>query len=235
MLNGGIGNQNPLFGFKMSTSGSNPSQVMPHDWSRGQAASDSPESEAPERGSCPCEHVRRTAGLRSVDWIGFERRRIRTLCRFQGLDDQSRHNASPAVPATDIKTRDGPSRNVVDRFESLLPVEPGQVLTRSHLTPTNGPLAVKSQQAWRWTLLHDSAECALVLLSRALVIFRADSPIHAPAPIAGATFSEEVFQRRPERGRKRSNCELHVAALRLFLWGPSNDRTSVSASHSWYF
>jgi len=42
-------------------SGGNPFQVMAHDWSGGQAASDGPESEAPERGSRPSKHVGRSA------------------------------------------------------------------------------------------------------------------------------------------------------------------------------
>jgi hypothetical protein len=134
-----------------------------------------------------------------------------TLRGFQCLDDQSRHNASPAVPAPDIETRNGPSRDAVDRFESLLAVESGQVLSRSQLTPANGALAVKRQQARRWTLLHDSAECALVLLSRSLVIFGADSPIHAPAPIAGAALAEKSLKGGPQRWRQRSDGELHCA------------------------
>lgn len=207
----GFRDQNLLFDFKMSTSGSNPSQVMPHDGSGGLTASNRPESETPECGSCPCEHVGRTAGLRSVDWIGFERRRIRTLRGFQRLDDQSRHNASPAVPAPDIETRKGPNRHIIDRLENWLAIEPGQVLSRSQLTPTNGALAVKSQQARRWTLLHDSAECALVLHPRSLVIFGADSPIHAPAPIAGAALAEKSLKGGPQRWRKRSDGELHCA------------------------
>src|SRR5262249_5818617 len=155
--------------------------------------------------------------------------------RFQCLDDQSHHDASSAIPALDIETRDGPNWYIVDSLEGLLAVEPAQILSRRELTPTDRPVAVKSQQSGWGTLLHDSVECALILLPQSLVIFRADSPIHAPATIAGATLAEKGFQGGPERGRKRSNCELHGAAFRVFLCGPSKDRTSVSASHSWYF
>jgi hypothetical protein len=43
------------------------------------------------------------------------------------------------------------------------------------------------------------------------VILGADPPIHAPATVAGAPLAEEVFKGGPQRGRKRSDRELHVA------------------------
>jgi hypothetical protein len=134
-----------------------------------------------------------------------------------------------------IETRGDPHRHIVDRFGSVLAIEPAQILSRRELTPTYNPLPVKSQQAGRGTLIHDSMECGLILLSRSLVIFGADPPIDAPATIAGATLAEKGFEGGPQRGRKRSDGQFHVAALRLLLWGPSKDRTSVSASQSWYF
>jgi len=213
----------------------NPFQVMAHDWSRGLAASHGSESEAPERGNRTGEHIGRAGRQRSVDRICFQCRRIGAFGSFQCLGDQSRHNAPSAIPAPDIETGDGPDRHIVDSLESLLAVEPAQILSWHELTPTDRPLAFKGQQSWWGTLLHDSMECALILLSQSLVIFRADPPILAPATIAGATLAEKGLQGGPERGRKRSNCELHVAAFRLFLWGPSKHRTCVSASHSRYF
>jgi hypothetical protein len=56
-------------------------------------------------------------------------------------------------------------------------------------------------------------ECAFILLSRSLVIFGADPPIHAPATIAGAALAEKGFKGGPQRGRKRSNRERHLASF----------------------
>jgi hypothetical protein len=58
-------------------------------------------------------------------------------------------------------------------------------------------------------------ECPLVLLSRSLVIFGANPPIHAPATVAGAALAEKGFQGGPQSGRKRSDRELHVVAARF--------------------
>jgi len=173
---------------------------MAHDGSGGLAASNRPESETLERGSPPCEQVGRTAGSCSVDRIGFERPRIRTLRDFQRLDDQICHHASSAIPAPDIETREGPNRHIIDRLENWLAIEPAQILTRRELTPAHRPLPIESQQPWWWTLLHDPAERALVFVARPLVIFRADSPVHAPATVAGSALAKEGFKGGPERG-----------------------------------
>jgi hypothetical protein len=60
-------------------------------------------------------------------------------------------------------------------------------------------------------------ECAFILFSRSLVIFGADPPIHAPATIAGAALAEKRFKGRPQRGRKRSNRESHLAAFQAYI------------------
>src|SRR5207302_3603959 len=101
---------------------------------------------------------------------------------------------------------------MIDGFESWFAIEPAQVLSRRELTPAHSPLPIEGQQPRRRTVLHDFAKCDLILLARPLVIFRADPPIHAPATIRGAVPSEQGFQVGPERGRKRSNRDLHVAA-----------------------
>jgi hypothetical protein len=197
--------------------------------------SNGPESQPSERRSHACEHVARTARLRSVDRVCFQRWRTGALGGFQCLDDQRRHNAPSAISAPYIETRGDPHRHIVDRFGSVLAIEPAQILSRRELTPTYNPLPVKSQQAGWGDPDSRFMECGLILLTRSLVIFGAGPPIHAPATIAGATLAEKGFEGRPQRGRKRSDGQFHVAALLLLLWGPSKDRTSVSASQSWYF
>ena len=42
--------------------------------------------------------------------------RIGPLGRFQGLSDESRHNALSAITSSYIETRDAPNRHVVDRL-----------------------------------------------------------------------------------------------------------------------
>jgi hypothetical protein len=172
-------------------------QVMAHYGWRRLSSSDGLESESPERRSRAREHVRRATRPCDVDRVCFNSQRIGPLGRFQGLSDESRHDALSAVTSSYIETRDAPNRHVIDRLQSLLSVEPAQVLSWGELTPAYDPLAVKSQQArWR-TLRHDFAQCGLILLSRSLVIFGANPPIHAPATVAGTSLSEEVFKRRP--------------------------------------
>ena len=159
--------------------------------------SDGHESQPSERRSHACEHVARTARLRSVDRICFQCGRTGALGGFQCLDNQRRHNAPSAISAPYIETRGDPHRAIVDRFGSVLAIEPAQILSRRELTPTYNPLPVKSQQAGWGTLVHDSMECGLILLSRPLMIFGADPPIHAPATIAGATLAEKGFKGGP--------------------------------------
>ena len=194
---------------------------MTHDGSGWLAASDHPESQAPECRSRPREHVGRAAWYRSVDGICFQCRGIGALGCFQCLDDESRHDTSPAIPTPDIETRHGPNRHIIDRLESWLAIEPAQILSRRELAPADSALAVKSQQAGWGPLLYNPTKCVLILLRRSLVIFRPDPPIHAPTTIACAALTEKGLKGRPQRGRKCSNCDRHVAAFRLLLWGPS--------------
>ena len=102
----------------------NPFQVMSLDWPREFPASNRPESEPSIGGNHAREHVGRTAGSRSVDWICFQCRSVGTLRRFQSLDDESSHDSSSAIPAPNIETREGPNWHVVNRFENWLAIEP---------------------------------------------------------------------------------------------------------------
>jgi hypothetical protein len=84
--------------------------------------------------------------------------RLGPLSRFQGFSDESRHNPLSAIPAPYIETRDGPDRHIVDWPQILLATQPTQIVSWRELTPAYRPVAVKSQQPWWRTLIHDSLE-----------------------------------------------------------------------------
>src|SRR5262249_13863680 len=46
-------------------------------------------------------------------------------------------------------------------------------------------------------------------LTRSLVIFRANPPVHAPTAVAGAALAEQVFKSRPEVGREWADYKFH--------------------------
>jgi hypothetical protein len=83
------------------------------------------------------------------------------------------------------------------------------------LTPTDRELAVEREQAgWR-PAFDNLAKGGFVFLARTVVIRRADSPIHAPTPVASAVLAEEVFKRGPEVGCERADRENHSVSTVL--------------------
>jgi hypothetical protein len=74
--------------------------------------------------------------------LGIERIRLEypDASGFRSLDrrlNEGNRNAFLAIAFPYIETRDAPSRNVVQTFETSCPIKPGQCITRCKLTPTN--------------------------------------------------------------------------------------------------
>ena len=115
-----------------------------------------------------------------------------------------------AIALAYVKAGNAPNRQIVHALESpLVLIEPGQGAAGRELTPANGEIAIEGKKPGSRTMVDDGGKVGLVVVARSLLVLAADSPVHAPAAVAGALFAEQDFKGGPKFGRQRFDSKFH--------------------------
>lgn len=171
-------------------------EIIAHDRAGRRSASDDPEPGAREGGGISAAgSARRYVG---VERIGFEHRSICAPCDFQCFRNQLECYAPPAVSFSHVEAGQGPDRRIIHTLELPQPIEPGQGISRCHLTPSDSRIAVESKYAWRRTMLDVLPERGLVFLAGSLSVRTTDPSVHTPTATADGAVTEQVLERRPQ-------------------------------------
>ena len=176
---------------------------MAHDWAGWGVAGYSFESGSGE--GCGVSSAGSARGFVGVERVGFEGRGFGTFCGFDGCSDQRGGDALSAVADADVQAGERPDGKVVYALEARGAVEPRERFAESELAPAYGFVAVKGDQARRWTGFYDLVEDGFVLSGGLFAVGRSDAPVHAPAVVTCSFGAEEVFECGPEFGSERAD------------------------------
>ncbi len=110
------------------------------------------------------------------------------------------YDAFFAVAFANVETGDGPDGSFVDGFRAPGSFQPREIFAGRELAPADWNGAVESDEPGWWALADDRFECGFIFCGSVATIFGSDAPVHAPAVVAGAFSTEEIFDGGPEVG-----------------------------------
>lgn len=86
------------------------------------------------------------------------------------------------------------------------------------LTPANRLIPLEGKQPGSRTSVYNFLKVGLVGRRRSPLVLAANSPVHAPAAVAGTLFAEQIFEGGPKLGSQRLDSEFHkTGSVRLLI------------------